>query len=60
MTEVPENIWMKGRRQERSLEMCIVKEVEYHTKEFGFEFHVVNGESPKFLIREMIIPHLVF
>lgn len=60
MAEVPENIWIKGRRQERSLERWIVKEVEYHTKEFGSGFHVVNRESPKSLIREMTIPNLVF
>lgn len=37
VAEVPENIWIKGRRQDRSLERWIVK---YHTKEFGSEFHV--------------------
>lgn len=34
--------------------------VEYHTKESGSEFHMVNGESPEVLIRGMTTPNLVF
>lgn len=51
MAGVPESIWL--REQERSLETWVVRDVEYHTKEFESKFHRVNGKSPKVLIREM-------
>lgn len=38
----------------------MVKEVEFHTKKLRSEFHLVNEESPKILIREMTTPDLVF
>lgn len=58
MAGVPESIWL--REQERSLERWVVRDAEYHTKEFESEFHRVNGKSPKVLIRGMTIPNLVF
>ena len=60
MAGIPESIWLKGKRQKRSLERQIVRDVEYHTKESGSEFYMGNGESPKVLIRGMTTPNLVF